>query len=324
MNREAFVVAAIVLALQSVAVAQPYSTQSSDPEVAGQSQFYELPRGVVKVADQIKLPAQEPGVLIHLDVKDGSQVRRGQVIGKIDDREINTQMEATKYAYWAAVKKFEDDVDIRYSDAAAAAAKADYEVMQGANSVVDRAITDVEMRAAKLTWDKMVLATEKAKKERTLSGYDAHIKRAELETAKLASERRVIVAPFDGVVEELARKQDEWVNPGDMILRLFRMDTMQVEGAADQKLYDPHELQGCKVTVEVQMARGRKETFEGRITKVSSVIRGDGMYNVRAEVANRQEHGSWMLRDGLPATMTIHLGTGGTEAATAAGVRRAP
>jgi hypothetical protein len=93
------------------------------------------------------------------------------------------------------------------------------------------------------------------------------------------------------------------------------MDTMQVEGAVDQKLYDPHELQGCEVTVEIKMARDRKETVKGRVTKVSSVIGYDGTYNVRAEVSNRQEHGSWMLRDGMPAVMKIHLGTGGTAAA---------
>jgi multidrug resistance efflux pump len=161
----------------------------------------------------------------------------------------------------------------------------------------------------------MELGGEKARKEQEIAKYEAHMKKAELELAELAIQRRNIVAPFDGVVEEMSRKQDEWVNPGDSILRLFRMDLMQVEGAVDQTKYDPHELQGCKVTVEVQMARGRKEIVEGQITKVSSVIRGDGFYNVRAEVANKQEHGGWMLRDGLPATMTIHLGTGGTAAA---------
>jgi multidrug resistance efflux pump len=314
MNRTSFLAIAVLLALALRANAQTSSAQPSDPVVTG----------VVRVADQIKLPAQEPGVLIHLGVKAGSQVRAGQQLGKIDDREIQTQMKAADYALRAAVKKYEDDVDIRYSKAAAAAAEADYQVMQGANKVVEKAITDVELRAAKLNWDKMELATEKAEKERVLTNYDAHIKHAELEAAKLAIDRRVIVAPFDGIVEEMSRKQDEWVNPGDTILRLFRMDTMQVEGAVDQKLYDPHELQGCKVTVEVQMARGRKETVEGRITRVSSTVGSHGLYNVRAEVANRQEYGSWMLRDGLPATMTIHLGTGGTEAAAAAAVRRAP
>jgi len=43
--------------------------------------------GVVRVADQIKLPAKEPGVLVQLAVKEGTQVKAGQVIGKIDDSE---------------------------------------------------------------------------------------------------------------------------------------------------------------------------------------------------------------------------------------------
>jgi len=285
--------------------AQPYSAQPADPVV----------NGLVKVSDQIKLPAKESGVLSHLGVKEGSQVRAGQQIGKIDDREIQTQIKAADYAFKAAVKKYNDDVDIRYGDAGAAVAKADYEQLQESINLVEKSVTDVDIRQAKLTWDKMVLAAEKARKEQELAKYEAYMKQAELEAARLASDRRVITAPFDGVVEEMSRKQEEWVNPGDTILRLFRMDTMQVEGAVEQSQYDPHELQGCAVTVEVQMARGRKETVEGRITKVGSIVGIDGKYNIRAEVANRQEFGGWMLRDGLPAQMTIHLGTGGTAAA---------
>jgi multidrug resistance efflux pump len=248
-------------------------------------------------------------------------VKAGQQIGKIDDREIQIQMKVAQYAYGAAVKKYEDKVDIEYADAGAAVAKADYEKMQEAINLVEKSITETDVRRAKLEWDKMSLAAEKARKERELARIDALGKHAELKAAELAIDRRLIVAPFDGVIEEISRKQDEWVNPGDTILQLFRMDTMDVEGAVDQKMYDPHELQGCKVTVEVKMARDRVETFEGRITKVSSVIRYDGVYNIRAEVANRQEHGTWMLRDNLPATMTIHLGTGSGATESA---RRAP
>src|SRR5688500_579742 len=246
--------AALVLSCFALrANGQPYQAQPDDPVV----------QGVVRVSDHVKLPAREAGVLIHLGVKEGSQVRAGQQVGKIDDREIQQQMKAADYALRSAAKKYEDDVDIRYSEKGAAVAKADYEIMQAAIDLVEKSITEVDLRRAKLEWDKMVLATEKAKKERELARLDAFGKHAELEAAKLAIDRRLIVAPFDGVVEEISRKQDEWVNPGDTILQLFRMDTMDVEGSVDQKLYDPHELQGCKVTVEVKMARGRKETFEG-------------------------------------------------------------
>jgi len=312
MNRPFLIAVMVFFSLNLRSQAQPYSTQPADAVVTG----------VVRVADHVKLPAKEAGVLSHLGVKEGSQVRAGQQIGKIDDREIQLQMEAAEHALRAAVKRYNDDIDIQYAKAGADVAKEDYLELQETNALADKAITDVDLRRAKLEWRKMELGGEKAIKEQEIAKYEAYMKQAELKLAKLAIERRNIVAPFDGVVEEMSRKQDEWVNPGDTILRLFRMDTMQVEGAVEQKLYDPHELQGCKVTVEVQMARGRKEIVEGQITKVSSIIRGDGFYNVRAEVANKQEYGGgWMLRDGLPATMTIHLGTGGSAAA---GVSRAP
>jgi multidrug efflux pump subunit AcrA (membrane-fusion protein) len=296
---------AMMLQLSAPSDAERYSGQSADPVV----------KGLVKVADQIKLPAKEPGVLVYLAVKEGSHVRAGQEIGRIDDSQPQTQKKAANYQLSAAVKRYSDDVDIRYAEATADVAKADYEMLVESNRLADKSVAQTEVRGKKLEWDKAILYAEKSRHERELAKYEAYTKKAEVEAAELAIKRRVITAPFDGVVEELSRKQEEWVNPGDPILKLFRLDTMQVEGAVDQSLYDPHELQGCEVTVEVEMARGRKESVRGRITKVSSIIRGDGMYNVRAEVANRQQHGSWMLRDGLPATMTIHLGTGrGTTA----------
>ncbi len=290
--------------------AERYPDQATDPVV----------KGIVKVTDQIKLPAKEPGVLVHLAVKEGSEVRAGQEIGQIDDSEPQMQKKAANYQLNAAVKRWKDDVDIRFAQAAAAVTKADYEMLLESNRLADKAVAQTEVRGKKLEWDKMLLSIEKSRHEQELAKYEAYTKKAEVEAADMAIQRRVITAPFHGVVEDLSRKQDEWVNPGDTILKLFRLDTMQVEGAVAQSQYDPHELQGCEVTVEVEMARGRKETVRGRITKVSSIIRGDGMYNVRAEVANLQEHGSWMLRDGMPATMTIHLGTGGR---TAAGITRA-
>jgi multidrug efflux pump subunit AcrA (membrane-fusion protein) len=300
----------VVFAVLTATVRAQTAAQVSDPVV----------EALVKVADEIKLPAKEPGVLVQLAVKEGMQVRAGQVIAKIDDSEPVMTKKAASAAYAAAYKRWKDDVEIRFARAQADVAKADYEQLQETNRLAEKAVPSVDLRRAKLDWDHYVLAIEKAGHDQELAKFEAYTKQAELDAADLAIQRRLITAPFDGVVEELKRKQDEWVQPGDTILELLRLDTMHVEGAVEQSKYDPHEVQGCEVTVEVEMARGRKATVRGRIIKVSSVVRSDGVFNVRAEVANKQEHGSWMLRDGLPATMTIHLGTGGTGAA---GVSRA-
>ena len=312
MNKATSPIAALLVAT----LAAPILAQSnaaapvSDPVISG----------LVKVADEIKLPAKEAGVLVQLGVQEGNLIRSGQVIGKIDDSQPQMQKKAAAAAYQGAYNRWKEDVEIRFAEAQAAVAQADYEQMVESNKIAAKSITDTEVRGKKLEWDKDVLGAEKSRHDQVIAKFEALNKQAELDAAELAIQRRVIIAPFDGVVEEIKRHQEEWVQPGDTILTLLRMDSMHVEGAIEQSKYDPHEVTNCAATVEVEMARGRKATFQGRIIKVSSVVRSDGVYNVRAEIANQQEHGNWLLRDGMPASMTIHLGTG---AAGATGVSRA-
>jgi multidrug efflux pump subunit AcrA (membrane-fusion protein) len=272
-------------------------------------------KGVVRVADQIKLPAKEPGVLVQLAVKEGTQVKAGQVIGKIDDSEPQMKKMAALADYKGAYNRYIDDVEIRYAQAQAAVAKVKYEKLLETNKQAIKSVPEVELNEAKLEWDHFKLAIEKSIHDKELAKFEAMTKQAEFDAAELAIKRRTIVAPFDGVVEEIKRKQEEWVQPGDTILTLLRLDTMHVDGAIEQSQYDPNEIQGCDVAMEVKLARDRKTTVRGKIVKVSNLVRSDGVYNVRAEVANVQEHGVWIIRDGLPAELTIQLGTGANATA---------
>jgi multidrug efflux pump subunit AcrA (membrane-fusion protein) len=300
----AFAIALIALLAQAGDAQQP-TAQPGNPII----------HGVVRVADQIKLPAKEPGVLVQLAVKEGTQVKAGQVIAKIDDSEPQMKKVAALADYKGAYNRWQDDVEIRFAQAQAAVAKIKYEKLLETNKQALKSVPEVEINEAKLDWDHFKLAIEKSIHDKELAKFEALSKQAEFDAAELAIKRRTILAPFDGVVEEIKRKQEEWVQPGDTILTLLRLDTMHVDGAIEQSQYDPNEIQGCDVAMEVKLARDRKTTVRGKIVKVSNLVRSDGMYNVRAEVANLQEHGTWVVRDGLPATLTIQLGTGASATA---------
>ena len=305
------IAATILIGLTQLGESEQLSTQPADPEIVA----------LVTVADVVKLPAKEAGVLKHLGVDEGAIVRAGQTIGQIDDSEAQIQLKAAEYGAQAALRKSQDDVEIRFQKASALVYQAEHAELEESNRLAPRSVTESDVRLAKLKWDQAVLGTEKTTKDQELAVFDYHTKRAEVAAAKLAIQRRSITAPFDGVVEEIFRKQDEWVTAGDPILHLFRLDTMKVVGVVDSSKYDPHEIQGCEVTVVVEMARGREETVRGRITRISTIERGDKKFEVGAEVANRQEHGAWLLRHLQMGKMTIHLGTGGRAAA---GVSQAP
>ena len=68
---------------------------------------------LVKLEEDIKLPAPEAGVLVQLSVKEGSQVRQGEVIGKIDDDEAQMQEAGRRIRLGARVQAATDDVQIR-------------------------------------------------------------------------------------------------------------------------------------------------------------------------------------------------------------------
>ena len=89
--KKTFLIAAIIF--MSLALRGAAQSGSGDPTSSVTVD------AVVDVADHIKLPAKEPGVLIHLAVKEGSQVKAGQQLGKIDDREVQTQKQAAEYGY---------------------------------------------------------------------------------------------------------------------------------------------------------------------------------------------------------------------------------
>ena len=117
---------------------------------------------------------------------------------------------------------------------------------------------------------------------------------------------RRIVSPLDGIVVKVHKHVGEWLQPGDPVVEILRIDRLWVEGYVNAADFNPGEIEGRDVIVDAEMARGRKMRFKGQVVFVKPVVEG-GDYLVQAEVENRQENGHWLLRPGLNAAMTIQL-----------------
>ncbi|MEX2317408.1 MAG: HlyD family efflux transporter periplasmic adaptor subunit [Pirellulales bacterium] len=271
----------------------------------------ELDACLVQLEDEAKLSAEEAGVLLHLAVKQGRSVEAGTVLAQIDARQPALQRAAAKAEWDAAEERHKSTIEVEYAQASADVAKKTYEKMLLANKGTPNAVTQIEVDRAGLEWNTAKLQIKKALHDQYLATFDVGSKQAQHELAQLGIDRRTIKAPFDGVVVDLYRHQSEWVNPGDPILHLVRLNTLRVERYVEQKQYDPSELDGCEVTVDVKLARDRVESLPGRITFVSPLLDLNGRYLVRAEVANRRDPGGhWILRPNHKPMMKIHLGTG--------------
>ncbi len=285
--------------------AAPGATAGDASTATGKGPVVE--RCPIKLKTEVDVPGIEAGVLMSLEAVEGMEVRGGMTLGHIDDREPKMEKKINQIKHDAAKIQAENDIDIRYSKLAAGVAMFTFLKNKEAVGKVKNAVAPTELKKMELEADKARLGIDKAIIERQRLAYEAEAKGAEVESADLSIQRRQIQAPFDGMVTNVYCHPGEWVSPGDRVIKVVRLDLLRVEGTLKATDYDPQEIDGRPVTIEAELAHGRKVKFTGKVVFVSPLVSVGGSYDVFAEVNNRQEDGQWVLRPGLEATMTIHL-----------------
>ncbi len=269
-----------------------------------------VPHCLVSLIDEAQVPAEESGVLLELAVREGAQVKAGDILARIDDLRAKMQLNVAKFRLEVAKEEAGNDVNIRYAVAAARVAESEYQEGLEANRKVKGAVPNAEIRRLYLTYSRSALEIEQAQMTQRIAELEAKVSQAEVDAADENLDRRLIKSPIDAVVVELYRHTGEWVQPGDPVMHVVRVNQLRVEGFLNAREVIPSEAADQPVRVVVELTRGRRETFQGKVTFVSPLVEAGGEFQVWADVENRTDpnSGQWVLRPGMEAEMTINLG----------------
>ena len=255
-----------------------------------------------------QISAEDAGVLVDLGVLEGDRITKTQWIGRIDDREPLLRQRVAEAELEAATEQADSDVNIRFQAKSLDLAQANLDQALSANQRRANSFAPAEVRRRRFEVERARLAIEQAQVERHMNRMKVQVETAELDAAKMSVLKRQIKAPFDGEVVEMFKQVGEWVNLGDPLFRMIRLDEMWVEGFLPADQYLPGEVDRRPVQVTAQITRQRQETFEGYIAFVSPEVDDiRGVFRVKALVRNKQLGGHWMLRAGLPTSMEIDL-----------------
>jgi len=267
-----------------------------------------LPRCLVDIVDQRDVPALDAGRLLTVEYHEGDIVDAGTLLATIDDREAIARRDVAKFELQAAKGKASNDVNIKFAIASKKVAWFEYNQKKEANHKQPGTISKTELSQLWFQYERARYQIEQANKEIEISKIEALGAEAQLRGAELVLGRRRISAPIGGVVVEVYRKDGDWVEPGDPVMHIVFLERLRVKGTVDAKNYSPAELDSRPVSVEVELSRGRRETFEGKIVFVDPQIDQRGHFDVWAEVNNRVETGHWILQPGREGSMTIDVG----------------
>lgn len=297
-----FLIHAIIIS--SVTVAQ-------DTRMASAQRQLTLNACVVMLIDDIDVPARETGVLLKLNVQEGQPVQQNDLLGNIDDQIIQRKRDEVAAKLKAAEKKASSTVEIDYATAAFQVAEKEYEInheLRRKNS-----ISLIEYEKSALAKTQAQLSIDKTRSDLEIEQLTTEAQRVELDAVNDSIARHQIGSPIDGNVFEIYKQAGEWVQTGDKVLRVVRMNRLRVQGFVEADQFDPHEIKGRRVVVEARLARDRVESFPGHVTHVDLEKHGDSQssmgsrFMIWAEVDNRSEENEWLLRPGADVTMAIDL-----------------
>jgi multidrug efflux pump subunit AcrA (membrane-fusion protein) len=266
-----------------------------------------LPKCVLSLDEEVQVPAQEPGVLVKIPVREGQQVTRDELLAQIDDVLPQRQYDVARFKLEVAKKQARDRIEYDFAKAGYDVAVAKLQRSLKSVAMTPKSVSEDVIDEQRLEKEKFRLSIEKAQKDLDVNVLQQQVSEAELRAAAATVERHRLLAPLDAEVIELSRREGEWVQAGETVMRLVRMDRLRVGGYVNIKDIQPSDIQNRPVQVVVPLARGQQKTFPGKIVFVKPLIQVGGDFEVRAEVQNRRDGDSWVLSPGMPAEMTIQL-----------------
>lgn len=260
-----------------------------------------VPSVLLKPVEEAQVAARESGAIAAVETRCGQTVEKDQTLALIDDAESQLVRERVAIELEIAQERAGNDVGIRHARKTLAVAQAELDRATAAVEKYPQSISDREMARLRLTVERDTLAVEQSEHEHRIAQAELRAKLNALQSAALRLARRQVTAPFAGIVAEVARARGEWVEPGDTVVRLVRMDRLRAEGFVDARRADSG-LVGCLVQLSVQGGGDPPHTFPGKVVFVSPEMDPvNGQVLVWAEVENPD----LVLRPGLKAAMTI-------------------
>src|SRR5437588_8636617 len=92
---------------------------------ASDSSSIEIPSAVIKISEEVAVPARDAGVLAKIEVKEGQLVEEGDVVVRLLDTDVRLAVERARLEAEIALRKFKNDVDIRYAKKSTEVARAE-------------------------------------------------------------------------------------------------------------------------------------------------------------------------------------------------------
>lgn len=251
--------------------------------------------GSLAASDQATVSVKVPGRLRTISVDLGTLVKRGQAIAEIEPQDYQLRVQQAEAAVAQARVRLglpptgtSDQIDLEKTSTVRQArvlsdeskANRDRLTTLLEQGIIPKAQLDTAEASYKVTLSRLEDAREEIHNRQAVLVQ----RRSDLDIARQQLADTVVLAPFDGAVQEKRASVGEFLGAGAPLATLVRMDPLRLRAEVpEREAARVHVGQDVRVTTE-----GDANVYTGRIARLSPTITPQNrMLMVEAEVTNR-------------------------------------
>lgn len=283
------IVRLILMALFFAGYAITQNADAQQPE-----RGVEISSVILKLVSDVDIPAQEQGVIESILVIPNQHVQAGQELASINDEDKAMNLRKTQLELEVATSIAESDIQIRVAQEELNVAQLDLSRGEDSRKRFAGSLSDSELDQLRLTVARAELKLETVQLESKNASIQQKLVENQVKMAEALIARHKIISPLDGVVASVARDAGEWVEPGDVVLRVIGISRLRAEGFIDANLISPKST-GTPVKMITVSPNGQEKSFSGKISYISDEIDPvNQQIHIWAEIDNHE----LMLRPG--------------------------
>lgn len=277
---------------------------------------------VVRELDEIEVPAKRDGVIEKMIVRRGHRVTEKQLLASLEKTDKQLRLDVANAELKQAIAKSKNEGEVDSAKAAVERAQQEAKLL---NELGNEAVY-LEKFRMKNNLDKAVADLKSAQNNYEQNQLSVEVKRNEAAVLVNDIKQTSVFSPVNGVIKETLKDQGEWVQQGDAILVVTRMDKLLAEGFLDSNQTSVNSVIGASAKVVFQISGEGQVVLEGLVVKhASPKLELDGKFPVWVEFDNQMITGnngqkSWLIRPGMRASLHIDIQPSDTTDPSAVGL----
>ena len=277
---------------------------------------------VVRFADEVEVPSLATGRVAEVFVANNQSVEVETRLARLDDRSLLIRRRSGQLRLELARSAAADEIELQYAETALAEAEAELDTSRTIHQDVSGAIPLSQLRRLRLAVQRGELEVARAKKRSLEAQTAVDLAEAELAVIDDQLQNLQIESPLAGTVLEVNKSAGEWVETGETIATIARLDRLHIHALLPSSVLPPEHCQGLSVSVHwVEPVSQAECSLRGRVLSVDPQVMPGGRYRLHAEVVNEPATAvkkpsasgtasGWKLRPGAEVRMKVYAPAG--------------